>query len=116
MRTAKAAAIIRFFLLYLHMRFFSKITFICNLCLLLAAVMHYFKHYINEAAFPQPLNFFKGTVVILAEFGWILNFIFTILVAVYLLMKKKTGVPKWLILFNACMLLFAIYYFFIDKS
>jgi hypothetical protein len=98
------------------MRFFSKITFICNLCLLIAAVMHYFKQYINESKFPQPLNFFKGTIVILAEFGWILNFVFMLLVLVFLGLKKKLNIPKWLLLFNAAMLLFAVYYYFIDKS
>jgi hypothetical protein len=96
------------------MRFFSKITFICNLCLLVAAVMHYFKQYINESTFPQPLNFFKGTVVVLAEFGWILNLIFVLLAAVYLLLKKKLDVPKWLLLFNTAMALFAVYYYIFD--
>jgi hypothetical protein len=98
------------------MRFFSKITFICNLCFLVAAVMHYFKQYINESKFPQPLNFFKGTVVILAEFGWILNLIFVLLVAGFLLLRKKTNVPKWLLIFNAAVLVFELYYYFIDKS
>jgi hypothetical protein len=98
------------------MRFFSKFTFICNLCFLVAAVMHYCKLYINESKFPQPLNFIKGTVVILAEFGWILNFVFVLLVVIILAAKKKLSVPKWLLIFNAVMLLLQIYYYFLDKS
>jgi hypothetical protein len=98
------------------MRFFSKFTFICNLCFLVAAVMHYCKWYINESTFPQPLNFVKGTVVILAEFGWILNFIFVLLVIFFLLVKKKLSVPKWLLIFNSAILLLQVYYYFIDKS
>ncbi len=98
------------------MRFFSKFVFICNVCFLLSAVFHYLKWYINDSKFPQPLNAVKGTVVILAEFGWILNFFFIAIWLGLTLAKKKPAVAKWLIVFNAVCLLFQIYYFFIDRT
>jgi hypothetical protein len=97
------------------MRFFSKFVFICNLCFLVSASMVFFKLYINDSKFPQPLNFIKGTVVILAEFGWILNFIFVLLVGIFLLLRRKLNIPKWLLVFNAAILLLQIWYFFISK-
>ncbi len=97
------------------MRFFSKFVFICNVCFLVSACMVFFKLYINDTKFPQPLNFVKGTVVILAEFGWILNFIFVLLVLVFLLLRKKLNIPHWLLVFNGAVLLLQIWYFFISK-
>jgi hypothetical protein len=97
------------------MRFFSKFVFICNLCFLVSAGMVFFKLYINDSKFPQPLNFVKGTVVILAEFGWILNFVFVLLVGILLLLRRKLNLPKWLLIFNAAVLLLQIWYFFISK-
>ncbi len=93
------------------MRFFSKFVFICNLCFLVQAAFHYFKAYLSDSKFPQPLNFLKGTIVILGEFSWILNIILFLLVLVFLLMRRPTGIPKWLLLVNGLIFIFQVYFF-----
>jgi hypothetical protein len=102
--------------LYLNMRFFAKLMFICNCCFLAAALFHYTKLFQTHTNYPQPLNFVKGSIVILAEFGWIFNLLFVLLAGVWLLLRKPLRVPRWLLLFNALVLVFQIYYYFFDKS
>jgi hypothetical protein len=98
------------------MRFFAKLMFIFNCCFLVAAFFHYAKMYQTNADYPQPLNFLKGSIVLLAEFGWIINMVFVLMVTLRLLMRKPIAAPKWLWLFNVLVLPLQIYYFFIDKS
>jgi hypothetical protein len=94
------------------MRFFAKLMFLCNCCFLVAASFHYAHLYQSAADFPQPLNFLKGTIVIVAEVGWLFNLVFVLLAGVFLLLKKPLAVPKWLLVFNTAVLAFQIYYYF----
>jgi hypothetical protein len=98
------------------MRFFAKLMFLCNVCFLVAAFFHYAKMYQTAGSFPQPLNFLKGTIVIVAEVGWIFNFVFVLAAGIAVLLKKTWPVPKWIYWFNAAVLVFQIYYYFFDKS
>lgn len=98
------------------MRFFSKFTFICNICFLVTAFFNYSKMYLGDSRVPQPLNILKGTVVILGEFSWILNFVFVLLWLILLLASKKPNVTKWIGIANVLILFFQVYYFFIDRS
>jgi len=95
------------------MRFFAKLMFICNCCFLVAALFHYTKMYQTDADYPQALNFLKGTIVIIAEFGWLFNFVFVLLAGI-LWLRKRLTVAKWLVLFNTAVLAFQIYYYFFD--
>jgi hypothetical protein len=98
------------------MRILSKFIVLCNICFLVAAIFHYAGLFRSQADFPQPLNFLKGTIVILAEFGWILNLLFVLVTGVLLLARKPLHIPKWILWFNAVVLVLQIYYYFFDKT
>ena len=99
------------------MKFFSKIVFICNLCFVGSFLMTYFGWFVNaDIKNPAPLDFFRGTIVVIAVFGWMLNFIFLLLVLLQWLFKKKRTVPKWLLILNGLIFFFQLYYYFIDKN
>ncbi len=98
------------------MRFFSKFTFLCNGCFLVTAFFTYTKLFLNSGKFPQPLNLIKGTVVILGYLGWIVNIAFLLTWLILFLVGKKPNVARWMLLVNLLILIFQIYYFFIDRT
>lgn len=99
------------------MRFFGKLVLISNLCFLISAIFHYLKLYVQaNATNPQPLDVFKGTIVIIAEFAWILNFLFLLIVLIVWLVKKQNRVGKWLVIINAVIFIFQIYFYFKDSN
>jgi hypothetical protein len=65
---------------------------------------------------PEPLDFFSGSIVVIAEFGWILNFLFLLIVLLLWLFKKQLTVGKWLLILNGLIFAFQFYYYFIDKN
>jgi hypothetical protein len=99
------------------MKFFSKLVFICNLCFVTAFLFTNLGWFVNaNAQNPEPLDIFRGTIVVIAEFGWILNFLFLLIVLLMWLFKKQLNVGKWLLLLNALIFVFQFYYYFIDKN
>jgi hypothetical protein len=99
------------------LRFFSKITFICNLCFIAAVVLRrielvqHQKGNFSGALQLQPL---ESTIVVLGYGAIVLNFIFNIIVAALLLLKRNVAVAKWIVVFNMLLLLLQVYYFFFD--
>lgn len=97
------------------MRFFSKVVFICNCCFLLAVVLRWVenankkKGNFDGAIKLQPL---ESTIVILGYTAIIFNFIFNIIILIFLLRKKELTVAKWLIWFNFLLLLLQLFYNF----
>lgn len=98
------------------MRFFAKITLLCNSCFVIAVIMHYLKVYQNSGDFPQPLNALKGTAVILGHISWIINGVFVIVWVINRLARKEMNIARWLIVCNVVILFAQIYWFFIDKG
>ena len=100
---------------FFFLRFFSKIVFICNLCFIAAVILRWVenankkKGNFDGAIKLQPL---ESTIVVLGYSAIIFNFIFNLIILALLLLKKKTGMPKWLIWFNFLILIIQVYYFF----
>ncbi len=97
------------------MRFFSKITFICNLCFIAAVILRKVemtnktKGDLTGAIKLQPL---ESTLVVLGYSAIIVNFIFNIACFLFFLSKKALPVGKWMIWFNFLLLLTQLFYFF----
>jgi hypothetical protein len=98
-----------------QMRFFSKITFICNLCFVASVILRWVEIAMQKkgshdgAIKLQPL---ESTVVVLGYGAIIINFIFNAFVLVFFLAKKEQPVAKWLIWINLFFLAAQVYYFF----
>jgi len=112
------------------MRFFSKITFICNCCFVLAVILRRVENYnkkkvdFDGAIIVQPL---QSTIVVLGYGAIFLNLLFLIS---HLLVKSlntrqaaepqqatlntvvKQAIPAWLIRINFLFFIIQLYYFF----
>jgi hypothetical protein len=99
------------------MRFFSKITFICNVCFLISIPLRI----IENLKFPkgdpnriiqlQPL---EGTIVILGNpLAIIVNFIFVIISLYWILSGRVKQLPLWIVFFNLVLFPIQVFYFFI---
>ena len=98
------------------MKFFSKITFICNLGFLVFIVLRFIdftdKKPSNENGI-LPLSFVTGNLVILGQFAIFLNLIFCVFIGVLFLFKKTPLVAAWLLIVNFLFLIIELYYFLI---
>jgi hypothetical protein len=98
------------------MRFFSKITFICNVCFLVAVVLRAIENYrqrannFTGAIKLQPL---VSTVVILGYSAIIINFIFSIISLYWILSGRVKQLPLWIVFFNLVLFPMQVFYFFI---
>ncbi len=98
------------------MRFFSKIAVIFNLCFLVEAFFYYNKYYITNGNVPKPLDFARGSVVVLGEIAWIVNILFLLIVFIRASFKMKGNISKVIIIFNILVFVFQVYFYFIDRS
>ena len=98
------------------MRFFSKFVFICNLCFIVSMVMQYLErsNKVNgKMDIAVPLEFLKGTVVVLGFISLLINAVFCFFVLVSLVAKSQAKMPRWIVIFNFIALLVQIYWFLI---
>jgi hypothetical protein len=99
------------------MRFFSKITFICNLCfvasfiLRLISISNEKKGNLNEVVALDPL---RNSIVVLGLLAVIVNFLFCMAVLFTWQRKREIPVAKWMIWANLLFLLFQLYYSFLS--
>ncbi|MEY2917055.1 MAG: hypothetical protein RIS73_769 [Bacteroidota bacterium] len=103
--------------IYLHMRFFSKFVFFCNLCFIVSVVLRFVEMSSktrgkNDQAIPLP--FVEGTIAVLGELALIFNIIFGIIVLILFISKKIKQIPSWIVIFNFICLLAQVYWFFLD--
>ena len=97
------------------MRFFARLTCICNLCFIAAVILRFVevhnmaKGNSNPALKFQPL---ESTVVVLGYGAILINFIFVLTCLFLVAAKKINRIPKILVLFNIIILPIQIYYFF----
>lgn len=96
------------------MKFFSKTTFLCNLCFIAFIILQQVekKHSIagnKEAIIPLPA--LQGSLVVLGILAVIINFAFLATCGVLFLLKKNIPVAKWLLWANLLFLLVQIFYF-----
>ena len=98
------------------MKFFSKITFICNLGFLVFVVLRFIDFSDKKPSTGNailPLSFFTGNLVILGQLAIFLNLIFCFIVGVLFFLKKTPVVARWLLMANFLFLLIQVYYFLI---
>jgi hypothetical protein len=96
--------------------FFSRFTFICNICFLIFILINRLEAKKPVAATPGavlPLPFFKDLVIILGFSAIVINFLMCIVYAVVLIAKKTLPLPKWLPPVNFIFLLIQFYFFFL---
>ena len=97
------------------MRFFSKITFICNACFLVAIILRWVE--INRRAtgnFNGAIKFqpLEASVVILGYGAIFINVIFLVFCMISLLRKRIGLMPRWIVLTNALIFPLQVYFFF----
>jgi hypothetical protein len=97
------------------MRFFSKLVFICNICFLLSFVLRMVESSRRvsdnyDMVLYQPL---EGTIAVLGLLvAIILNAVFILFCAYWVLTKKIKTIPLWIVLFNIMVFPFEIYFLF----
>lgn len=98
------------------MKFFSKITFICNLGFLVFIALRFIDFTDKKPSagnYIQPLPFITGNLVILGQLAIFLNLIFCFIVGVLFFLKKTPMVARWLLMSNFLLLFIQVYYFLI---
>lgn len=100
------------------MRFFSKLTVLCNACFILAVVFWYFEsHNTHEGVSEQilPLPWLEGTLVILGYGAIIVNTLFLLLYFIFVSLKMDIKIPKWIVIFNIVIFCCQVYFHFFFK-
>ncbi|MEO8852458.1 MAG: hypothetical protein ABI359_01680 [Ginsengibacter sp.] len=96
--------------------FFSKFTFICNLCFLLFVFFNRIdakKHISGASGTVIAFPFFKDLIIILGFSAIIINLAMCIVYLVNILRKKTFLLPKWLAITNFIFLIVQFYFFFL---
>jgi hypothetical protein len=100
------------------MRFFSKITFICNLCFAASVILRFVENAKKkDEAFTglvlaKPL---ESTLVVLGYGAIIINTFFLIACLFLLAAKKIKQIPKWIVIANLVFFVIQVYYFFFSN-
>jgi hypothetical protein len=100
------------------MRFFSKITVLCNICFLLAVVLRYVETFKKPAGSTDqviPLPWLEGTLVILGYGAIIVNTLFLLLAFIFVAFKMTVKIPRWIIIFNIVIFCCQVYFHFFFK-
>ncbi|HZI69189.1 MAG TPA: hypothetical protein VFD44_05745 [Hanamia sp.] len=98
--------------------FFSRFTFICNLCFVLFVIFSIIQSSATGNATPgtvTKLPFFKDLVIILGFLAIVINLVMCITYLVVFALKKKLVLPKWLTIVNIVFLPIQFFYFFFYK-
>ena len=98
------------------MRIFSRLVFLCNLCFIITVALRF----MERKKTPNPVSDglsaiqpLENSLIILGYGAIILNFIFALAFLIGLLLRKRTVVPLWLIIFNFLLLAAQVLYFFV---
>ncbi len=98
------------------MRFFSKFTFICNLCFVLAVILRWVensnkkKGSFDGAIQLQPL---ESTLVVLGYGAIVVNLVFLLCWLALRIFKVPQTLPRWLIRINLLFFIAQFIYFFL---
>lgn len=97
------------------MRLFSKLTFICNICFIIAVIMRWVelskraKGNMDGAIPFQPL---ESTLVVLGYGAVFINLFFLIFCVYWLFTGKIKQIPRWVVIANLLILPVQVYFFF----
>jgi hypothetical protein len=97
------------------MRFFARLVCICNGCFILAVILRFVENaHKNNGHFDGAIriNSLESTLVVLGYGAIIINFIYNLLMACFVLVKYKLPAPVWINWINFLFLLLQVYYFF----
>ena len=100
------------------MRFFSKLTFICNCCFLAYVVLWYFEVHSHQRGHEGQviqLPWLESSLVILGYLAIIVNVFFLLICLIFTSLKVKLKVPGWIIIFNGILLCGQVYFHFFFK-
>jgi hypothetical protein len=96
------------------MRFFSKLTVICNVCFIIAVVLRVIENlYKKNIAFTGRIKLdpIESTFVVLGYSAIVINVIFNCILLILFISKRKPLIPVWIIWFNFLLLLIEVCYF-----
>lgn len=96
--------------------FFSRFTFICNLCFVVFVIFNRIETKKPEAAAPGaviPFPFFKDLVIILGFSAIIINLLMCLAYLAVIVLKKTIPAPLWLTIANFIFLFVEFYFFFL---
>src|SRR6188472_3316447 len=95
--------------------FFSRFTFICNICFLLFVIFSKLEATKDATGTPGTLvslPFLKDLIVILGFSAIVINLVMCIIYVIIFAVKKIVVLPVWVSIVNVCFLIFEFYYFF----
>lgn len=98
--------------------FFSRFTFICNICFLLFVIFSKIESAQPPTGTPgtvATLPYFKDLIIVLGFSAILINLVMCIIYVIIYGVKKIIVSPKWLTLVNFCFLIFEFYFFFFYK-
>jgi len=101
------------------MRFFAKLTFICNLFFILAVILRLVenanreKALLNGAISLQPV---ESTLVVLGYSAIVVNFMFLLCILLVYILKREQALPRWLIWSNLFFFAAQLSYFFLPYA
>jgi hypothetical protein len=97
------------------MRLFSKFTFLCNACFILAIILRWIeisKHSMGNYSGAIPFQPLESTLVILGYGAIFVNFLFLCSMVYRIAIKKNKLIPAWLVYFNLLIFPVQVYFFF----
>jgi len=99
------------------MRFFSKLTTICNLCFLVSVVMWYFEFHGKRPGGHDriiQLPWLENTLVTLGYGAIIVNVLFLLICFIFTAFKMQLKVATWMIVLNILIFFGQVYFFFFN--
>ncbi len=101
------------------MRFFSKITVLCNASFLFTVLFWFIEthnKYEGNATQALPLPWLEGTLVILGYGAIIVNLLFLLLYFIFVSLKMNIKIHRWIIIFNIIIFCCQVYFHFFFKN
>ena len=102
------------------MKFFSKLTFICNGCFLASVVFWYIEVYNKRQTGKDyrliELPWAENILVILGYGAIIINLFFLLIIFIYTAFKIKHRIPRWMIFFSVIMFACQVFFHFFFKK
>ena len=102
------------------MKFFSKLTFICNICFLASVVLWYVEVHNSKRLGSDDnriieLPWLENVLVILGYGAIIINLFFLLVLFIYTAFRIRYVVPKWMIVFSIIMFGCQVFFHFVYK-
>ncbi|MFN8251841.1 MAG: hypothetical protein U0V75_08150 [Ferruginibacter sp.] len=100
------------------MKFFSKITFFCNLCFIASVILRFVENakkkdeHFDGLVLLKPL---ESTLVVLGYTAIFVNILFLVVYLLAMAAKKNKQIPRWIVLCNLVFFVLQVYYFFFSS-